>query len=171
MTNAVLFAVHYTDVVAQSLPPCLVDSFMAFTENRLLQAQRLRLCGPARPGYRQPSHGRSVTSRRRAARQDPGIRPTDDAVVPPASEYQTVLLAPEPTPILSLLYHDPTRLTDLPSSLSQTTMQLTHSLRSSPPYWKVSSTPHIPIPYRTVPKRAHCPSEFFLTYLQSYQAI
>lgn len=171
-TTAVLFAVPYADLVAQSVPPCLANSFhgihgeqAVFKPTESVCASQLVQSSPPvivplpagderlvwiqesalDAALRTPAHDAEVEDFFQWLR-------TDDAIVPPASAYQTVLLAPEPSSVVSLLYHNPTlrsALVAVPDDAAA------HALSTFlPRYWKASPVPPTPTAYLPVPEDA-----------------
>lgn len=172
-TTAVLLAVPYADIVAQSVPSCLANSFYGIygeqavfkpTESdvcvsQLVQSSPLVVVSlPAGDEQLVWIQESALDAALRTTAYDAEVEDffqwlrTDDAVVPPASDYQTVLLAPEPSPVVSLLYHNPTlrsALVTVPDDAAA------HALSTFlPRYWKASPIPPTPVAYFPVPEDA-----------------
>ena len=171
-TSAVLLAVPYADV-AQSAPSCLVSSFYGIygeqavfrptgsdCVTQLIQSRPsvvvpLPDSGDEQLVWIQES---AVDAALRTTAYDAQVDDffqwlrTDDPVLPPASEYQSILLAPGPPPALSLLYHDPalgSAIVAVPDAATA------HALSTFlPRYWKASPIPSTPVAFLPVPERA-----------------
>ena len=170
-TTAVLFAVPYADVVAQSIPSCLADSFYGIYGEQAIFKPTESVCvsqfvqtnppvvvalpaGNEQLVWVQES---AIDAALRTTAYDAEVEDffrwlrSDDAVIP-LSDYQTVLLAPEPPPVLSLVYHNPilnSALLAVPDDVAP------HALSTFlPRYWKASPIPPTPVPYLPVPEQA-----------------
>lgn len=168
-TSAVLFAVPYTDV-AQSVPSCLVSSFYGIygeqavfkpTESecvtQLVQLPPVVVPLPAGDEQLVWLQESAVDAALRTTAYDAQVGDffqwlrTDAPVVPPPTEYQSILLAPSPL-ALSLLYHDPalgSALVAVPDAATA------HALSTFlPRYWKASPIPSTPVAFLPVPEPA-----------------
>ena len=167
-TTAVLFAVPYADLVVQSVPSCLANTFYGIHGEQaifkptacVVQSSTHMVAVPLPVGNEQLVwiQESTIDDALRTTAYDVEVEVffqwlrTDDAAVPPASDYQTVLLAPEPPPVLSLLHHDPilrSALVAVPDDIAA------HALSTFlPRYWKASPIPSTPVAYRAVPEDA-----------------
>ncbi|KAF8556754.1 Zn-dependent exopeptidase [Imleria badia] len=161
-----LFAVPYADVVAQSVPPCLSNSFYGIYGEQALFKPADAVCVTAQLGspvvvplpagddqlvWIQES---AIDDALRTTEYDAQVEDffqwlrTDDAVVPPAADYQTVLA--QPSPALALLYHSPAHaIVAVPDA------DTAHALSTFlPRYWKASPIPPTPVAYLPVPAQA-----------------
>ena len=169
MTSAVLFAVPYTDVVAQSVPSCLANSFYGIYGEQAVFKPSNTVCTTWLTSQSGPPvivplpadneqlvwiQESAIDDTLRTTAYDTQVEDffqwlrTDDAVVPPATDYQTALALPP----ISLLYHNPTLKSAL---VAVPDAPAAHALSSFlPRYWKASPIPPIPIAYRPVPSHA-----------------
>ena len=172
-TTAVLVAVPYVDVIAQSVPSCIANSFYGiygeqavFKPTDTVCVTQLGVQSSAPVIVPVPAGGEqlvwiqesSIDDTLRTTAYDAQVEDffqwlrTDDAVVPPAADYQTVLLAPESLPAPSLLYHNPTLRSALVAVPDAATA---HAFATFlPPYWKTSPIPPTPVSYIPVPEPA-----------------
>lgn len=166
-TTSVLFAVPYADVVAQPVPSCLANSFYGiYGEQAVFGGSCVTELAPSMV-VPLPSRGERLVWLQESA-LDAALRTpaydaqvtglfewlrTDDDAIPPAADYQTVLLAPAPPPALALLHHNPAlgfALVSVPDDDA-----VAHALSSFlPRYWKASPIPLAPVPYIPVPEAA-----------------
>ncbi|KAF8130298.1 hypothetical protein EV363DRAFT_1399468 [Boletus edulis] len=154
-TTAVLFAVPYAGIVAQSIPSCLADSFYGiFGQQAVFKPIDADIDSPVivpLPAGDEQLVWIQESAVDNALRTTAGSTPTD-TVVPPAADYQTVLFTPEPLPALSLLYHNPALrsvVVSVPDAVAA------HALSTFlPRYWKASPIPPAPVAYLPVPEHA-----------------
>ncbi|KAG8215234.1 hypothetical protein J3R82DRAFT_8780 [Butyriboletus roseoflavus] len=167
-----VFAVPYANLVAQSVPSCLANSFYGIygeqaifklTESvcvhQLVQSSLSMIVSlPAGNEQLVWIQESAIDVALRTTEYDAEVEDffqwlrTDDAVVPPASDYQTVLLAPEPLSVLSLLSYNPTLRSALVAVPDDTAA---HALSTFlPRYWKASPITPTPVVFRPVPEDA-----------------
>ncbi|KAG6374045.1 hypothetical protein JVT61DRAFT_4685 [Boletus reticuloceps] len=150
-TTAVLFTVPYAGIVAQSIPSCLADSFYGIFGQQAVFKPTDVVCvtrfvqGIDNPPVIVPLPAgddqlvwiqeSAVDNALRTTAYDAQVKDffqwlhADGTVVPPATDYQTVLFTPEPcqlSPSCTTIPHS-----DPPSSPSQTPSPPTHSRRFS----------------------------------------
>ncbi|KAH0833986.1 hypothetical protein J3R83DRAFT_11220 [Lanmaoa asiatica] len=172
-TTAVLFAVPYADVVAQSVPSCLANSFYGIHGEQAVFKLSDSVCVGQLVDQSSPSvvvslpvgdeqfvwlQESALDAALRTTAYDAEVEDffqwlrTDDAIVPPARDYQTVLLAPKPSPVLSLRYRNPSLRSALVAVPDEAAA---HALSTFlPRYWKASSIPPTPVAYLPVPEDA-----------------
>ncbi|KAG9311067.1 hypothetical protein JVU11DRAFT_8972 [Chiua virens] len=175
MTSALL-AVPYADVVAQSIPACLSSSFHGIYGDHWAVFKPTELCvNEFVPGLDSPPvvvalptesdneqlvwlQESAIDDVLRTTEYDAEVQDffqwlsTGNAVVPSVSDYQTVLLAPEPLPVLSLLHHNPALRSALVAVPGEAAAHLVSTFL--PRYWKASPIPPTPVSYLPVPAKA-----------------
>jgi hypothetical protein len=168
MTTTALFAVPYADI-AQHVPPCLANNFYGIYGGQAIFGPSESACvtelvpsvvvplpadgeqlvwiqeSALDAALRTPAYDAQVAALFQWLR-------ADDAALPAATEHQTVLLAPESRPALSLLYHSPALSSAI---VAVPDAAFAHALSTFlPRYWKASPIPPTPVAYLPVPELA-----------------